>query len=87
VYAVSPSSFIEKYTDIVFFDDAKTKGGATKKVRPDTEYKWIKPNSTFQAKTWSGLLNGNLGDILIRYSQDDFGIIKPNLFAKLYETR
>lgn len=83
-YAMSEESFLSKYTDITFLDASHQKGMATKKVNQDMTCLYLHPNIPYSAQMWNGLFDATEGDYLIRYGDNDFGIIKPHLFKKLY---
>lgn len=83
-YAMSKESFLNKYTDIVFTNQLNQKGIATKKVNQDMTYHFLHPNVVFTAQMWNGLFDSTEGDYLLRYGENDFGIIKPHLFKRLY---
>jgi hypothetical protein len=84
-YAMSEESFLNKYTDIIYSDQQKNSGVASKKINPDLEYIYLHPSIAFSAKMWNGMFEASIGDYLIKYGDNDFGIIKPNLFYKLYQ--
>lgn len=83
-YGMSPQSFTKKYCDILYFDDSKYSGIATKNIDSTVVYEWISPIRKISVRTWAGNIHSSPGDYIVRYGKDDFGIIKPNLFAKLY---
>jgi len=86
-YAISPEKFPKKY-NIIKANSDNTAGYATKIVGGGA-LTYIDPMVPFQAKTWAGVIHGDSNDILIRYGENDYGIIKKMhngkpLFTSLY---
>lgn len=86
-YAMSEESFLNKYSDVLFTDASNQKGVATKKVNPGLTYLFLHPHILFSAQMWNGMFDASEGDYLLRYGENDFGIIKPHLFFKLYQLK
>ena len=90
-YAIAPDKFPKKYENIRYTDKDETEGTATKIV-DNKEYEYLDPMTKFQAKTWAGVIRGDSNDILVRYGEGDYGIIKKkingkNFFETLYKTK
>jgi len=88
-YVISPDKFPKKYTNIKYLNKEKTKGKATK-VIDNKKYEYLDPMTNFKATTWAGTIKGDSNDILIRYGDNDYGIIKKkvngkNFFISLYK--
>lgn len=84
-YGMSPQTFDKKYCDLVYHDESKSSGIATKNVDSTIMYEWILPVTEINVHTWAGDIHSSPGDYIVRYDKDDFGIIKPNLFTSLYK--
>lgn len=82
-YVITAAKFPAKYKDIVWDSEDQVSGVATKIVDV-TPREVIFPTENFQAKTWAGIIDGTPGCALLRYGVDDYGIVQPHLFTKLY---
>lgn len=82
-YCISKDNFHKKYNILKLLE--KNKGITKKNVLDDTIYEFVQP--TFKASTIMNNEQFNLSDkdYLVRYGVNEFGIIKNDLFFKLYK--
>lgn len=90
-YAIDPNKFPQKYKNITYSNPEKTAGHATKIVSAEG-VEFVDPMQPFGAKTWAGVIQGDENDVLVRYGQGDYGIIKKQvngqpLFTQLYHVK
>jgi hypothetical protein len=80
-YIVAAHRFASKYKDVDM--TSPTEGRATKMV-DGVVREAVRASKAFEAKTWNGVIQGEPGDVLLRYGEGDFGIVAKKLFDTLY---
>ena len=82
-YCPSPDVFKNRYVNVAY-NKKTNQGFATKKV--DNTPVWcVTLTETTTVKTWKGMIQGDRGCVIVRYGENDFGVVQPNLFSKLYK--
>ncbi|MCT7539585.1 PGDYG domain-containing protein [Aliarcobacter cryaerophilus] len=81
-YCIIKEKFHKKYT--ILESDIKDINFAKKNISENTIYRFIKSNLNLNVRINNNIFKISNQDFLIRYEKNDFGIIKNNLFSKLY---
>ncbi len=81
-YCIIKEKFHKKYT--ILESDIKDINFAKKNISENTIYRFIKSNLNLKVRINNNIFKISNQDFLIRYEKNDFGIIKNNLFSKLY---
>lgn len=82
-YCVTKEKFYKKYTIVKLNEENINL--AKKNISLNTVYEYIKPSVELMTIMNNELFKISNHDYLIRYEKNDFGIIKNDLFFKLYE--
>lgn len=82
-YCPSPDVISKRYTNILYNAEKNT-GFATKKV-DNTPLMCAMLTENIMVKTWKGMIQGDPHCVVVRYGENDFGVIQPHLFSRLYK--
>jgi hypothetical protein len=82
-YCITKENFHKKYTILEL--DKNNINLARKNISEDTKYEFIKPTIETFVLMNNELFKISNNDYIARYEENDFGIIKNNLFPKLYK--